>query len=801
MKISHKLKGIFSVLVILLLIIVVINYWTFINLETDSNFINNSGRLRAISFKMAQLAGLIVFENDQQAITDLKDRIHFFEDTLVNIETGNESLGLKPLSHKDTITRLEDVKQTWVSEFKPAYEKVLISKDVKALHMISNQVDSYVQALDALVTGYSDYSNNKVEQAKMMNWIFLSIAVVFVVVFSILLNRAIFKPLQSIVLALRKISKGDTDILLTYKSNNEIGQVSKAIEKVAVTIDELIEESEMLTYEAKRGALTKRGNVDKFEGVYKDILDGIHDVMDTLVGHIDAIPVTITLLDAEFNILHVNKTALKMLDASSDQLIGQKCYDFLCSEVCNKDRCPGRATLEKGKSTSVEAIAKEKDLSIETVPVQDGEGHVIGMIEVIVDQTEIKKVQREAENSSQAMASQMQVANKQSEYQKKEVSKLIVALAKLAKGQLDIDTYVEDADADTRDVREDFKNINNSLEASVNTIKSYIIETTDILEAVADKDFTLNIERNYLGDFSALRESINFIIAQFNTILTEINKSATQVETGAEQVAATGQTLSDGASQQASSVEEISSIVTEVTEQTKQNAENANKASDLSLEVKIDAQRGSDEMVGMLSAMDAIKDSSKSISSVIKVIDDIAFQTNILALNAAVEAARAGEHGKGFAVVAEEVRNLAARSAKAAKETTELIDNSINKVDDGYEIAHDTAEALKKIMTGVTNAVEVLGTIAEASAQQAEAITQIDSGVTQISEVTQTNTATAEESASASEEMAGQAHILKNMINAFQLKGSQDSNYQKVLTNNNHDKLEHSFNNDDLGKY
>ncbi len=804
MKINHKVKGTFSILVILLLVIVIMNYWTFLNIETDSNFINNSGRLRAISFKMAHLAELIVYENDQQANNELKELIQFFEDTLVNVETGNESLGLKTLTHDDTIIRLKAINKTWKDEFKSLYEKVITSKDMNTLHMISRQVDNYVMEIDALVTGYSDYSNNKIEQAKLINWIFLFLAVVFGVVFSVLLNRRMFKPLQSIVSALTNISKGDTNLTLDYRSNDEIGQVTKALEKVATSIDALIEESEMLTHEAKRGALTKRGNIEKFEGGYKDILEGIHDVMDTLVGHIDAMPVAMALLDNEFNIMHANKMALKISKASLDQLIGKKCYNFLCSDVCNNDKCPGRRTLKKGESAFIEAVANEKYFDIETVPVRDGEGSITGMIEVVVDQTEIKAAQREAQNSSQAIASQMHAAKKQYEYQKKEVSKLIVALAKLAKGELDIETYVENADEDTRDVREDFKNINNSLEASVNTIKSYIQETSDILEALADKNFTLNIERSYLGDFSTLRESINFIIAQFNTILSEIDKSATQVEAGAEQVSSTGQILSQGASEQASSVEEISSIVTEVTEQTKQNAKNANKASDLSMKVKMDAQRGSDEMVEMLSAMDVIKESSKSISSVIKVIDDIAFQTNILALNAAVEAARAGEHGKGFAVVAEEVRNLAARSAKAAKETTELIDNSIHKVEDGYKTAHETAEALNKIVTGVTDAVDIIETIAEASSQQATAIAQIDTGVNQISQVTQTNTATAEESASASEEMAGQAHILKNLIDAFKLNDrNQELNSQKIepLPNKSHDKLEISLDDNSFGKY
>ena len=289
-----------------------------------------------------------------------------------------------------------------------------------------------------------------------------------------------------------------------------------------------------------------------------------------------------------------------------------------------------------------------------------------------------------------------------------------------------------------------------------------------------------NVKGKQIGHIEVVIEITEQV--SLDKILKQVAELSKNIDAGASQVSAASQSLSDGATNQAASIEEITSSIADISNQTTHNADNAKEARDITASTRDEVQTGVSQMKEMTSAMDEIQTSSEEITRIIKTIDDIAFQTNLLALNAAVEAARAGIHGKGFAVVAEEVRNLAARSAKAAAETADLIKSSNDRVKNGSLIAQKTSDSLEKIVNGTVTAATLLNNIADASTNQASALLQINNAISQIDDVTQQNTANAQETSSAAKELSSLSEGLDQLIHEFNTNNSDTQQPQKSNT-------------------
>lgn len=301
-------------------------------------------------------------------------------------------------------------------------------------------------------------------------------------------------------------------------------------------------------------------------------------------------------------------------------------------------------------------------------------------------------------------------------------------------------------------------------------LRQYIVDISQQLTAMAQGDMTAVFKMEYVGDFEPIKKSLEKISCSLNATLSQINQSAQQVSLSASQVSSSSQELAQGTVEQSGSVQELSATIEGVSQKVTETTGKVRRMTQTVANAVEDVGNSNRKVEHMLAAMNGIRQSSDQIGKIIKSIDDIAFQTNILALNAAVEAAHAGEAGKGFAVVADEVRNLAAKSAEASKETAALIHDTLEKVQSGFKLAEDTAKSSQQIHTKLQQLTGDMHEIDRTSATEAVAVGKIRQAIAQFSSVVQTNSATAEESAAASEELSGQAALLRQEVGKFRLR-------------------------------
>lgn len=327
------------------------------------------------------------------------------------------------------------------------------------------------------------------------------------------------------------------------------------------------------------------------------------------------------------------------------------------------------------------------------------------------------------------------------------------------------------------DSKDELGSLAGDIRSMVKTLTDVLQNETYILNEMAEGNFSVHSERDeyYIGEFEQLMRSMKKINRGLSELLLQISRSADNVAAGSEQVSSGSQNLAQGTTEQAASVEELTGMMSEISDQAYRNSRDAREASEKAQMVKENATESSRSMQEMVKAMAEISGKSDEIRKIVKTIEDFSFQTNILALNAAVEAARAGDRGKGFSVVANEVRSLANQSSAASKSTAALIQSSLQAVENGRKIANETDNALAEVVSGIDNVSELLFHITDASSKQFDANRQVTENINLISEVVQTNSATAEECAAASEELASQAQLLKELVSHFKLADLAES--------------------------
>ncbi len=602
------------------------------------------------------------------------------------------------------------------------------NENAKALEVLDEHYSKILMQIIDLLKQIGDdssvESNHFVEEANKtaaFSYLFVAALAILVLIFICLcyfyLTGSIAKPIKAVEQAASEIAKGNLNVNLRKQSNDEIGQLVDSFQDVRNTIVQLLAGINQMARELELGDIDARITDSYFNGEFKSVASSINKAVNSLIDdNLSIIDSMKKFMNGDFHIQVVEMPGKKAL--ASDTLKALKNNLFSISNDVNK-------LIDNAINGNLEVRVQTEQYRGDWQKLTEGLNKLVQTVNLPI-------------NSANEI------------------------LAQLSEGNFDISVNM--------DYKGSFARMMKSFDKMIGSTGSYINEITDILDKIASGDLRNQISRDYVGQYENIKLSINHIVEKLRYTLTEIRGSADNVLAGARQISETSMDLANGASSQASSVEELNASITLINEQTKENARKAKDASVYSKKCMESASNGNQEMTNMLHAMDGITEASRNISKIIKVIDEIAFQTNLLALNAAVEAARAGEYGKGFGVVASEVRTLAARSQKQAKETASLIEDTIAKVNDGTKIAKLTADALTAILHETDNVTQIIDEIHERTSSQEESIEQITLGIERISEVVQSNSSTSQEAAAASQELNSQSEVMAQMVARFILE-------------------------------
>ncbi|MCL2199182.1 MAG: methyl-accepting chemotaxis protein [Defluviitaleaceae bacterium] len=605
-------------------------------------------------------------------------------------------------------------------------------------------------------------------QTIMPSLLLAVIAILIIAAIAYFIVAKQLKPLEQLSKTAGMIAQGRTGFYLDINSKDEIGRVSHAFMAISDAIGLMKDQFEEAEHAISHGDVYYRMENESLQGAFQEIIGDVNKINGRMAGFLDFLTTPVSIIGSDFIVKYTNK---KLRDITNIRaaVIRQGKH---VNEVFNTDMANNPAflkALQEGVHASDELVIqlnanedRKYNITLDAIPIKeviDEEEQIIAVFLLLTDVSGIRDAAR--------------IAEKSNNYRREQLKRLTDSITTaFAQGNLAMKISRADGyDEETMPIALEFDSMGLTLIHSIERVKSYVDELQQTLGEMSRKDFTSGIKGDYVGDFTAIKDSVNTIFSDMNRFFAEILNSSGQVRTGVNDIATTARDLSSSFSQQLNLVTQINDYVANITGDINQNLNNTQEATRLSSATKADAQNGSTQMAEMMEAMEDIRNSSAEIAKVINTINDIAFQTNLLALNASVEAARAGEHGKGFAVVADEVRSLATRSAKAAKDSTDMINESIGKVAQGVEIAENTANALNKIVEAVAEIDNTINTISESSTKQTRSITQIEASVQDINSMTKNNVEVVTQNANTANELVNHTDDLQSMITQFKLLG------------------------------
>ena len=641
---------------------------------------------------------------------------------------------------------------------------------------------SIMATLDQLNTTVNERTRLYQQEAYASASFFEGMAVVSSIMFALVSVIGVFiifkkiYPLRNLVQLARSVAKG-TSILndnpgdknsnnkssyidISNISNDEIGQVTKAFADIVQTLNIMLDNFREAENALKHGNLLYKLQDPRLEGNFAEILKSANNAFDEFTVSYDQLTEPFIMMDKNFKVQYVNSIIKQFTCTENKNVIGMHINEFLNGDLSGHPTT-ARAFKEKTPQTCKELKLQLNpnqlyDFEYSCVPFCVNDDVVCALV-IFGNITYIKEVQKQTE--------------KLNIYRQDRTEKLTnTIIAAFEKANLDVKISESPHDEDTEEIAQELNNVERVVQKSTSIIKSYILEITAVLHQIANNNFDINIKREYIGSFGSIKDSIGMITDSVSELVKEIQGATAQVESGAEYISQSTNELMNSFELQASAMGEVRQAVNILTDKTQKSTQDLQSAGEFTEQVRKAANIGAKHMEDMASTMEEIKLSSAEIAKVANMIEGIAFQTNLLALNASIEAARSGEHGKGFSVVAEEVRNLAQRSAKSARDTTEMIKKSLSCVDEGVAKSVQTTEALQTIVEMMDNATEVMTNITFVSGEQAKEISRIQNSMETVYRGISEDSASAQTNAATSEELSNQATVLRSLVGRFKIR-------------------------------